>query len=169
MSTPKRDGKRVLRPLQAGVGTVKSAARVSLEESGSLESFKVANRWSGRAIRKGFVPVALEFLDRYASLTPWGLTPGEAMFVIHVIRYKWNGDAPFPGYRSIALQMGVSIKSARRYAQSLERKKLLRRTFRLGDTNQFDFSPLMQALECAMQQRERKPVPSSCLAGPGGI
>jgi hypothetical protein len=56
--------------------------------------------------------------------------------------------------------MGVSDKMVRRYAKSLETKKYLRRTLRTGQTNQFDLTPLFDAILKAAAQgiaTERKP------------
>ena len=55
-----------------------------------------------------------DFLEHYHALKPYNLTHSEAMFVIHLIRYKWDESAPYPGYKALAKQMGVSHKSARR-------------------------------------------------------
>ena len=77
------------------------------------------------------------------------------MFVIHLMQYKWDENAPFPGYKTIAKQMGVSDKSARRYAQSLEQKGYIRREMRKGETNKFHITQLIAALEKI--QKEKKP------------
>jgi len=111
------------------------------------DKFKVAGRWSDKLAKDGFVPVVNQFLDYYHALKPYDLTHSEAMFIIHLIRYKWDESAPYPGYKTLAKQMGISHKSARRYAQSLESKGYLRRTVRVAETNKFDISPLISALE----------------------
>ena len=69
------------------------------------------------------------------------------MFVIHLMRYKWTKDPPHPAFKTLAKLMGVSDKQTRRYAQSLEAKKLLRRESRTGLPNKFDLKPLFRALE----------------------
>ncbi len=116
------------------------------------DRFKIGARWSQRLAKDGFVPVVNHFLDHYHALKPCSLTHSEAMFVIHLIRYKWDESAPYPGYKTLAKQMGVSHKSARRYAKALEDKKYLRRTIRRAETNKFDLSPLIAALEKHLDQ-----------------
>src|SRR5438105_4917224 len=75
-------------------------------------------RWGGNYIlfSEGFLSVPTKFLRRYASLNP-PLSPGEALFVLQVMTFKWESAAPFPTYKRIAKGMGVTDKMARRYAQ----------------------------------------------------
>jgi DNA-binding MarR family transcriptional regulator len=94
----------------------------------------------------GFVPVSTFFLENYHRLKPFDLTYGEAMFVVHLMRYKWDESAPFPAYKTIAQRMHVSTKSARRWAQSLEQKGYLKREMRVGETNRFHLTGLLDAL-----------------------
>jgi DNA-binding MarR family transcriptional regulator len=103
--------------------------------------------WSPALARTRYVAVVHGFLDHYASLKPYSLTIGEAMFVVHLVRYKWGAEAPFPSYKTLARQMGVSDKMVRRYAKSLQDKGFLRREIRQADTNRFDLEPLFRALE----------------------
>ena len=107
----------------------------------------IADRWTKSLAKDGFVPVVNYFLDHYHELKPYDLTHGEAMFVIHLMRYKWDKASPYPAFKTLAERMGVSDKQTRRYAQKLETKNLLRREFQKGSPNKFDLSPLFRALE----------------------
>ena len=107
----------------------------------------VATRWSPKLAEGGWVPVSEYFLDHYHELKPYHLTHGEAMFVIHLIRHKWDERAPYPAYGSLAKKMGVSAKTARRHAQSLEQKGYLRREARTAQPNMFYLEGLFGALE----------------------
>lgn len=78
------------------------------------------------------------------------------MFVIHLMQFKWDSQAPYPGYKRIAKTMGVSDKSARRYAQALEQKKYLKRKIRKAQTNEFNLKPLMEALVSLKEIEEKK-------------
>jgi DNA-binding MarR family transcriptional regulator len=62
------------------------------------------------------------------------------------MQYKWGAEAPYPGYKTIARKMGVSDKTARRLAKSLEDKKYLVREVRQANTNRFHLAKLMSAL-----------------------
>ena len=111
-----------------------------------------AARWGHPELfDRGFVVTPTLFLQYYARLKPYPLTGGEALFVIHLMEFKWDAAAPFPGYKILAERMGVSDKMARRYAQSLEAKGYLRRQVRTGQTNLFDLTPLFDALLKMMQ------------------
>lgn len=116
-------------------------------------------RWKHKNLfDRGFLVVPTLFLQHYAHLQPHPLTPGEALFVLHLMEFKWDANAPFPGYKTLAGRMGVSDKMARRYAQSLESKKYLRREMRVGQTNKFDLTPLFDALSKAVEQKKKRRV-----------
>lgn len=68
------------------------------------------------------------------------------MFIVHLMQHKWGEAAPYPAYKTIAKRMGVSDKTARRLAKSLEDKKYLVREVRQANTNRFHLSNLMAAL-----------------------
>jgi len=118
-------------------------------------------RWKHQELfAKGFVPVPIYFLEHYAQLKPFCLTPGEAMFVLHLMQFKWDEAAPFPGYKRIAAQMGISHKMARTHAKSLETKGLLIREMRVSQTNRFNLTPLFDALQkmvSVTQKKQRRP------------
>lgn len=114
-------------------------------------------RWKHKNLfDRGFLVVPTLFLQHYAHLQPHPLSPGEALFVLHLMEFKWDADAPFPGYKTLAARMGVSDKMARRHAQSLEAKKYLRREMRVGQTNKFDLTPLFDALSKAVEQKRAR-------------
>lgn len=87
-----------------------------------------------------------KFLRQYAKLRPSPLTTAEALFVLHLMSFKWSEVAPFPTYSRIAGYMGVSDKMVRRYAKSLQQKGYLRRQFRTMAANAFDLTDLFNAL-----------------------
>jgi hypothetical protein len=115
--------------------------------------YAFAQRWKHEPLfHKGYVVVPTIFLQHYAQLKPKPLTGGEALFVIHLMEFKWDAADPFPGYKRLAERMGVSDKMVRRHAQTLERKGYLRREQRTGQTNRFDLGPLFDALLSAISK-----------------
>jgi hypothetical protein len=133
-----------------------------------------AARWKHPELfDKGYVAVPVRFFDLYAQLKPYSLTVGEAMFVLHLMQFKWDDEAPFPGYKRIATQMGISHKMARTHAKSLETKGLLKREIRVSQTNRFDLTPLFDALNrvaSGQSKTTKKPTARSDAAktiGPG--
>src|SRR5882672_5679726 len=138
--------------LQASTGIAPAAQ--TQKNSESERSF--VKRWKHEKLfDKGFVAVPSRFLQLYARLKPYPLSSGEALFVLHLMEFKWDASAPFPGYKTIAARMGVSDKMVRRHAQSLETKKYLRRETRIGQTNLFDLSLLFDALARAADQEDK--------------
>ena len=127
----------------------------SPEVDGATRSF--VKRWGHKNLfERGFLVVPTLFLQHYAHLKPHSLTPGEALFILHLMEFKWDANAPFPGYKTLATRMGVSDKMVRRYAQSLETKKYLRREIRVGQTNRFDLTLLFDALSVVAVQTKKQ-------------
>ena len=89
-----------------------------------------------------------------SSLTP--LTSGETLFILHLMEFKWDSDAPFPAYKTLAARMGISDKMARRHAKSLQDKGYLKRRMRVGQTNRFDLNPLFDTVLKAVQRDKKK-------------
>ena len=122
----------------------------------------IAERWGGDAavLAEGFVAVPRAFLRLAGTFRP-SLSPAETLFVIQLMSWKWDDRAPFPGYSTVANRMGVSVPYARKIARSLERKKLLRRQVRRGQTNRFDLTPLFAKLIAQVNddRPERKSTP----------
>ena len=116
-----------------------------------------AARWgSSRLFEEGFVGVPAAFLRYYSHLQ---LSHSEAMFVLQLMSFKWNENAPFPSYKTLAQRMDITPEMARRHAKSLEDKKLLTRLKRNGQSNAFDLRPLTEAMELVLQhvQETKKP------------
>lgn len=108
--------------------------------------YGAAQRWTEDLVKDGFTPISDYFLKNYAKLVP-PITTGEAMFIVHLMSFKWTRKAPRPSMRRIAERMAVSEVSVRGYARSLEDKKYLQRVIRVGRTNQFRLRPLFDVLE----------------------
>ncbi len=118
---------------------------------------KVASRWTHQQLfDDGYVGVPTSFLQLYSKLAP-PLTTGEALFIVHLMSYKWTEKDPFPSYQSIARRMDVTTKAVQRYAASLESKRYLTRIPRVGTSNEFDLSQLFDALLEKYQTTEWEP------------
>src|SRR4051812_27140574 len=107
---------------------------------------EVASRWTPALVGGGWTPISDFFLESYRKLNPPISNP-EALFVIHLMRHKWDDQHPFPGFATIAKRMGISTTAARGHARALEGKGYLQRVMRIGTTNRFDLRPLFHALE----------------------
>src|SRR5207247_9151937 len=64
----------------------------------------VHDKWTRLLLEQGYIPVARVFLRNYSRLDP-PLTPREAVFVIHLMDFKWAREAPWPRYRVLAQYM----------------------------------------------------------------
>jgi DNA-binding transcriptional regulator YhcF (GntR family) len=106
----------------------------------------VAARWTPTIAKLGWTPISIFFLDNYHRLVP-PIKYSEAMFVIHLMRYKWDDNAPFPSFGTLAEKMNVSPEAVRSYARSLQKKGYLYRENQIGLTNRFHLDKLFTALE----------------------
>src|SRR5438445_1859517 len=117
--------------------------------------YPFAKKWAAEIESDGHVQISTFFLENYHRLKPYSLTHGEAMFIVHLMQHKWGEAAPYPDYKTIAKRMGVSDKTARRLAKSLEDKKYLFREFREANTNRFHLTKLQAGLEKRPPTREQ--------------
>lgn len=115
----------------------------------------IAKRWGGKLTNEGFTPISEYFLKYYAQL-PKPITAVEAMFIVHIMMYKWDENYPFPGCKAIAKSMGVTDTTVRNYARSLEEKGYLKRIMRVGETNRYNLQPLFDAVEKKAQEEIKK-------------
>jgi hypothetical protein len=106
---------------------------------------KIDQRWT-KLLAARFTPVSDVFLENYSKLKP-AIKPVEAMFIIHLLSFKWDRNDPFPSFGKVAGYMGISAAAVRAYARSLENKGYLKRRAVLGRTSRFDLKPLFAALE----------------------
>jgi DNA-binding MarR family transcriptional regulator len=118
--------------------------------------FEVSRRWTPELVQSGgWTPIIDGYLDNYAEL---GISTGEAMFIIHLIRFKWTEEAPFPSFVQVAKRMGITDTAVRKHARSLEKRGFLIRVRRPGKkTRAFDLSPLFFRLEQCIRQRMQAP------------
>ncbi len=121
-----------------------SRSRHSTRKTNSIKT--VMTRWKhDELFDDGFVGVPTHFLRLYSLLKP-PMTSGEALFVIQLMSFKWDEANPFPSYKLLAERMGVSSKATQRHAATLESKGYLNRIPRIGTSNEFDLSPLFDAV-----------------------
>jgi DNA-binding MarR family transcriptional regulator len=100
-----------------------------------------------RLFSRGYLAVPIAFLEHYARLQKYGgLTHAEAMFILHVMSFKWGERAPFPSYATLAKRMGTGPKTVQRQAKALEDKGYLVRQKRQGRSNAFELTPLFDCL-----------------------
>ena len=116
---------------------------------------QVAQRWTPKLAKAGWTPVSDIFLDSYAQLQP-AMTHGEAMLVVHLLRYKWDEAPPFPGLKTLASQMGITDTAVRKICRQLEKKGYLIRRARTGSTNRFRLEPLFESLEQVLEKKARR-------------
>lgn len=121
-------------------------------EQPEQENRTAARRWTKALVEGGFTPISNFFLEFGHELQP-EITHGEAMFIVHLMFFKWDEKMPRPGFKTIAKRMGFGHARARELARQLERKKYLKRHMQKSKPNHFDLRPLFVALE---QLRKKK-------------
>jgi DNA-binding MarR family transcriptional regulator len=113
-----------------------------------IKNRNLIQRWGGdqSVFAEGFLGVPTILLQRMSDIGEDGITPTEIVFLLQIMSFKWDEEDPYPSYRRIAEQMGISEPYARKIARHLEEKNLLIRRKREGTTNKFDLTPLFEAL-----------------------
>lgn len=111
-----------------------------------LDARSVGVRWTPKLAARGFTAIANDFLDYYQFLE---ITNPEALFIIFLMRHKWDAKHPFPGYKSVGARMGVAPRRTQQIALQLEKKNLIVRVARTGRarSHAFDLTPLFERLE----------------------
>jgi len=84
------------------------------------EQYRLDIRFGDEILEAGFTPVPNLFLKRYRYL---GISDTQAMWIIHLLRFKWSQEAPFP--TQTKLPMACNVKTRRAYATALRRRGLL--------------------------------------------
>jgi len=124
-------------------------------DGGSRVTNGLAVRWgSFQLFDEGFVGIPAALLTRYAKL---GLSTGEFVFVLELMVFKWDEQAPFPSYNTLAQRMGITTEMTRRHAKSLETKGMLKRLRRVGQSNAFDLLPLTHTLKALLELEKHVP------------
>ncbi len=119
----------------------------------------VRARWGEPLTEYGFTAISNVFLLNYFTL---GITTEEALFIIHVLKFKWTVEDPFPSFETIATQMGKTRGTIQKYARSLEGKGLMQRRFRENQPSKIDFSNLIKMLINTVRQNpDRGPIKKS--------
>jgi hypothetical protein len=153
---PRERERRRTVPAAATPAPASAAPKPAAPVDPNAPQFGAAQRWTDDLVKDGFTPISDYFLKNYAALQP-PIGTAEAMFIVHLMSFKWTRKAPRPSMRRIAERMAVSEVSVRGYARSLEEKKYLQRVMRVGRTNQFRLRPLFEVLE-AHRLANQKPV-----------
>lgn len=84
------------------------------------QQYRLEIRFGDEILEAGFTAVPNLFLKRYRYL---GISDAAAMWVIHLLRFKWSEEAPYP--TQAGLPMACNEKTRRRYARQLRNLGLL--------------------------------------------
>src|SRR4051812_39597885 len=87
---------------------------------------EIAKRWTPRLVANGWTPISDYFIENYHRLKP-AISTCEFVFIVHLMRHKWDERHPRPAFGTLAKRMGISSTAVRNHARSLEKKHYLRR------------------------------------------
>lgn len=123
-------------------------------------NYSFSQKWPNTISKQGFTQIPNALLEGQAKLK---ITNPELAVIIQCLKYKWSSKNPYPSVDGIARTMGQHPDTTRRLFRTLERKGLIRRVFRTGDKNEYDFSPLVKKLELIPASKQ-SPAPSANLS-----
>lgn len=113
------------------------------------ESRRSDSRWGKLVIAQGFIILPATLFIGQRRL---GLSANEFNIILQIISFWWDESRhPYPNRQTLALRMGVSVKTVQRNLASLENKGLVRRITRIDpkhgrQANAYDLSGLVKAL-----------------------
>jgi len=82
--------------------------------------YRLQVRFGDDLLEAGFTAVPNLFLTNYRDL---GIGDGAALWVVHILRFKWTEDNPYP--RRSSIPMNANRDTQKRYAAELRRRGLL--------------------------------------------
>ena len=110
--------------------------------------YRIEVRFGDAVLEAGHTSIPNLVLNHYAGL---GVAPGELVFFLVCLQFKWTNRDPFPSLGTVAGRMGIGRRQARRYAQGLRDKGLLQVSARVSPgqgqlSNTYDFGPFIHAV-----------------------
>lgn len=102
-------------------------------------------RWGIPLLDGGYTTVPNFFFDHYAEA---GVTRIEFLTILHLARYRYEkpGSECRPSVKTVARQMGYSMRTIQRILAGMEKHGLLVRHYRHGYATIYDFSGFSRAV-----------------------
>lgn len=96
-------------------------------------------RWGISLLDQGDTRIPNFFFDRYIEA---GVERREFLLILHLARYQYEriGAECRPSVETVARQMDYTARTVQRILAGLEKKGLLRRHYRPGETTLYDFT-----------------------------
>lgn len=120
------------------------------------DQYSISERWTKELLDWGFTPVVNVLIDNYTNL---GINSQELILIVHLMRFKWDRNHPFPSYATLAAKMGLHPRRVKQVAKDLETKgfieRIERRALQRSQTNLFDLTPLFEQLETIVRDHRR--------------
>ncbi len=127
-----------------------TTAPPSTDEGKKPRSDSIARKWGKECRDAGWTAVPNILIQRQKSL---GLEPIDLNILLHLMAYWWQDEnKPHPSKNTLAQSIGVSPSTIRRRIKGMEAGGLIKRIERRresdrSDTNEYDLTPLREALK----------------------
>jgi len=107
----------------------------------------------GKELGQKWTPVSDYFLENFHRLANGSVSPSDAMFIVMLMRFKWDDRNPYPALTTVAKSMNRSVRYVRQTCARLEKAGLLQREkSSKGGRNRYNLQPLFDALEAQKAQ-----------------
>jgi len=113
------------------------------------KKYQFADKWTPEVVKKGFTAVPNILIRSQGELD---ITNGEICVIICLLSYKWTEGNPFPSIATIAKATGMATNTVRNHIRSLQRKHLIKRIYRKGKSNEYDFGLLNARLRQLIEE-----------------
>ena len=122
--------------------------------------------WGNQILDEGFTTIPNLIIKNYSKV---GLTHGEFALLTIMFSFKHDANDPYPSQETLArifygdsYRPESSLRALRKLLKSIEDKELLEVSYRYKDgkrvSNQYNFSPLIEACLKFVKQKDHNPV-----------
>lgn len=109
------------------------------------DNYQFREKWSPQITKSGYTAIPNLLIRNQKKL---GITTSEMVVLLGLLMHKWTSENPYPSVGSLSAYNGLDHKTIRKHLRSLEKKRVIKRIPRIGQTNEYDFMPLIQRLDC---------------------
>lgn len=120
-------------------------------------TYAFSNKWSPQLQSDGFTTIPNTLIKNQARL---GITDSEMVIIMSLVSFRWNQQMPYPSVATLSTFTGKTTGAIRNNLRNLEKKGIIRRIYREGQTNKYDLLPLINKLNSYTQPIKKSTPPS---------
>ena len=120
-------------------------------------TYTFSDKWSPQLQSDGFTAIPNTLIKNQSKLR---ITDPEMVVIVSLLSFKWSRQMPYPSVATLSSFTGKTAGAVRGNLRNLEKKGLIKRVYRESQTNKYDLSPLVKALDSYTQAIKKSTHPS---------